>query len=64
MDLKAVDQNEMRDRAKVILDRIDSLLREIGPKILEIGRLRAEIEMIVQELKTRGVLKESEVDAK
>lgn len=56
MSLEAVDETELRTRMGVVLDRVDSLLREIGPLFREVGTLRAEAAMIYKELDRRGLL--------
>ena len=52
--LSAVDEVELRSRIDSVLGRLDSLFKEIGPKIREVGNLREEAEMIYRELERRS----------
>jgi hypothetical protein len=54
-DLSAIDTDELKARLMTVVDRLDAVLIEIGPKIREIGNLRAEAAMIFSELDKRGV---------
>ncbi len=55
-NLGPLDENDLRDRLNVILERLDTLYRQIGPVLRDVGNLRLEADMIFKELKKRGVL--------
>lgn len=43
---------------ETVLSRMDSLFKEIGPRVKEVGNLREEAALIYVELKRRGVVLE------
>jgi hypothetical protein len=52
--LEEVDLIEIRSRLSTILFEIDSLLKDVGPKVQKIGNLRLECSILYEELKRRG----------
>lgn len=55
-DLAVCELNELKQRMNVILSRLDHLLRDTGPKLREIGLLRSEADIILIELRRRGII--------
>ena len=55
-DLSVCDPAELKQRMSVLLSRLDHLLRETGPKLREIGLLRTEADIILTELRRRGIV--------
>lgn len=53
-DLAIVSDQDLISRIGLVMDQIDALLKEIGPKIQLLGNLRAESIMIRDELTRRG----------
>ncbi len=56
--LKDTDVDELRSRLEVVLNRLDSLFKEVGTRLVEVGNLRGEAGLVYRELVARGVLKE------
>lgn len=52
-DVSRASSLELERRAGEMLDRLDALLRELGPRIEEVGKLRGEIELVRLELDRR-----------
>ena len=59
-DLSACDLGELKQRMTVVLSRLDHLLRDTGPKLREIGLLRTEADIILTELRRRGLIPKDE----
>lgn len=55
-DLSGCELPELKQRMNVILSRLDHLLRDTGPKLREIGLLRGEADIILVELRRRGII--------
>lgn len=55
-DLSSCDLMELKQRMNIILSRLDHLLRDTGPKLREIGLLRGEADIILVELRKRGII--------
>lgn len=56
-DLTIIDGNELEERMQTVLSEIDSLIKDIGPKLQKIGQLRVESAVILKELEKRGLAK-------
>jgi hypothetical protein len=53
-DLSICDTEELEGRVKHLVDQLDTKLKEVGPILEKIGRLRNEIMIITDELKSRA----------
>lgn len=49
-NMSACDKDELEKRASFLLDELDIKLKEVGPIIEKIGRLRKELDIIGKEL--------------
>jgi hypothetical protein len=56
-DLSTIDSDELKARIGTVFDKIDAALREIGPRVKEIGLLRTEASEIYDELERRGLVR-------
>jgi len=50
VDLSMCEKDELEQRASTLLDELDLKLKEVGPILEKIGRLRKELDVIGQEL--------------
>lgn len=53
MSLAHTDSNELLARFKVLSEDLDLTLKELGPYLEKVGRIRKEMEVIEAELTTR-----------
>jgi hypothetical protein len=54
-DLTQVDTTELRNRLEFVMNELDKILKEIGPKVKQVGHLREETSILVEELRKRGM---------
>lgn len=52
--LKSLEISELHSKFNELYEKVDVLCREVGPKIKIIGELREEMQLIYQELNSRG----------
>ncbi|MFA5750417.1 MAG: hypothetical protein WC895_04300 [Candidatus Shapirobacteria bacterium] len=55
MDLSTIDDEELMNRLETLLKKLDSVVRDVAPKLTMIGNMREEISIIYSELKKRGL---------
>jgi hypothetical protein len=55
-DFKGTQDSELRARMEVVLGRLDGILKKIGPELIQIGHLREEAQLILTELRERGLI--------
>ncbi len=61
MDLSDVSSDELLQRVKDLVARMDVLATEFGPKLTQYGHLRTEAEVLATELVKRGVVNREDV---
>lgn len=41
---------EARDRLSVVLKQINEIMQDVGPKLIKLGHLRSEMDLLVKEI--------------
>jgi hypothetical protein len=49
-----IDAEELIERLETLLKKLDCVIREISPKLIDVGNMREEVSLIYKELEKRG----------
>lgn len=58
--ISTIESGELESRFNAVITELDSIFKELGPKIQKVGQLREEAGILYEELKRRGLVKDAE----
>lgn len=61
--MKHIETSELIARAQTLVVSMESILKDIGPKLAEFGLMRQEAELLHSELRSRGALDDGQKPA-